>query len=336
LVIMLVFPLIISAQHENHFSQFYNTPQYINPAFAGDAAYVKVATATRIMNPVAGFRTTNSVLQFDFKLLNYNSGLGVMIYNHSDLLSQSKIQINYSYTVQLSEKGWFRAGLGISENQRRTNVNTFKYPDQFDNNGYTGNTTNEYYLNEKSLFPSLTAGMVLYNKFVWLSFAGDNLNRPKENFAGQDIKNPMIFNVASGFVIPINAYRNTKRRFGKYGGIKPFSSIGPVVYFTKQEKYTEFSGGIAFHFQPIYGGLNVRYQHDFNIEKNTNTYEALVFILGYRQEEFTVAYSYDAALGNKTINKSGAHEISLVFYFSNYKEDYKRHAFVPVISQLMY
>jgi type IX secretion system PorP/SprF family membrane protein len=307
---------IVAFSQENHFSQFYNAPQYLNPAFAGDAAYIKVGGTSRIIKPVSGFRIINSLVQFDFKPLNQNSGFGLMVYNRSELLSFSKIQINYSYTVQLSKIGWAKGGLGISTNQRRSNANSLKYPDQYDNYGYTGSPTSENSLSENSLFPAITAGLILYNKYLWFSFAGDYLNRPKENFAGQKNNNSVKINAATGFLIPINANKSTKRRFSKYGGIKPFSSIGPLICFTKQKKYTEFSGGIAFHFQPVYGGISLRYQHDFTIESNSNTYKALDIILGYRQEEFTVAYSYDATLGNKSINQNGA--------------------LVPLISQMLY
>lgn len=333
--LLLIFAKISCAQ-ENHFSQFYNSPQYLNPAFAGDAAYRRISSSSRVMKPVAGFTIFNTLLQYDLKPVNQNSGFGVLVYNHSEFLSHSKIQFNYSYTIKLSKTGWAKGGLGISGNQRRSNANALKYPDQYDDFGFTGASTIEPSLYDNSFFPAVNAGVILYNNYVWFSFSADYLNRPKENFAGEKNIYPIKIITSTGFLFPLDAKKTAKRRFSKFGGLKPFSSIGPVISFIRQGKYAEFSGGCAFHLQPVYGGIHLRYQHDFALESSSYAYKALVFLVGYRQEEFTIAYSYDASLSNYTINRNGAHEISLSFYFSHFKEDLKRHALVPLVSQMLY
>jgi type IX secretion system PorP/SprF family membrane protein len=336
--IIISFVLITRVLHaqENHFSQFYNSPQYLNPAFAGDAAYMRIGGSSRLMKPAAGFNIINSLIQFDIKPINYNSGFGVLIYDHTEYLSHSKIQFNYSYTIKMSKSGWAKGGIGISANQRRSNANALKYPDQFSDLGYTGSATMEPSLSDKSYFPALTARIILYNKFVWFSLSGDYLNQPMEDFAGEKNVYPAKICASTGFLFPLDKDKTAKRRFSKFGGLKPFSSIGPVVNFIKQEKYTEFSGGCSFNLQPIYGGVHLRYQHDFSLESTKYAYKALVILAGYRQEEFTIAYSYDFSFSSYSINQNGAHEISLVFYFSHFKEDYKRHDLVPIVSQMLY
>lgn len=321
---------------ENHFSQFYNSPQYINPAFAGDAFYMRAGVTTRLMKPLPSKSIVNSLIHFDYKLPDQYSGIGVTLYSHTEVLNHIKLQFNYSYTIQLSKKNWVKAGIGLSLNQRSSGARSLLFPDQFDILGYTGNPSAEPLLNDNSYFPGLTTGAVFYNDITWISFSGDYLNLPTENFAGQKSTYPIKFIVATGILYPINKNKSSKRRFSKFGGLKPYSSIGPVICYVQHGRYTEISGGISTTVQPFYGGIHFRHQHDFNIDNTEYAYKAFVFMAGYRQEEFTLAYSVDISLSNQTVNRNGAHEFSFTWYFSTAKEDHKRTAHVPIANQLLY
>jgi type IX secretion system PorP/SprF family membrane protein len=331
-----ILPWLAPAQ-ENQFSHFFNSSQHINPAFAGDVDYMRTGAGTRLMKPLIGSTPViNSIVQFDYKLLDYHSGIGVTLYNHSEQFDHLKFQVNYSYTFQLSRSGWAKGGLGISYNQRNSNGLALKYPDQYSNTGYTGDPTTEPSLHDKSSFPSLTAGIILYNRYVWFSAAGDYLNHPTEDFAGQSTVYPFKFNGALGFLYPLDKNKSSKRRFSRYGGLKPSSSIGPQLSYSQQGKYTEVTGGVYCAVQPIYGGVQIRFQHDFALASNEYSYRAIVFMAGYRQEEFTLAYSYDLSISSNSVNRNGAHELSLAFYFSHEKQDHKRHQLVPLVSQMLY
>lgn len=335
LIIWISQGLLIFAQ-ENHFSQFYNSPQYLNPAFAGDAYYLRLGTASRYMRPYADLPIVNTLMYADFKMIDYHSGLALNFYHHNEALSHTKIQINYSYTIQMKNNSWIKSGIGFSFNQRKSGATDLKYPDQYNILGYTGNSTIEPMLTDKSIFASVAAGFIVYNKFLWISFSGDYLNRPVENFAGLKSIYPMKMGGAAGFMYPLNKNHSSKRRFSKFGGLKPFSKLGPIISYQFQGDFGEFSGGLAFSVQPFFGGIHYRYQHDFRLTDNNYINKAMSIMLGYRQEEFMLAYSYDIPIKSTTINRNGAHEISFVMYISSYRHDHKRNALVPVPGELIY
>ena len=334
--ILLIFVPFGTFGQENHFSQFYNAPHYLNPAFAGDAAYIRTGGHTRIMTPIAGLPVVNTLLHFDMKLINYHSGLAINLFNHTEELRHTKIQFNYSYTFRMDQNAWIKGGIGISFNQRGSSATTLKFPDQYDITGFTGIPTTEPLLNDNSNFPGVAAGIVFYNKFLWVSFAGDYLNRPTEYFAGTKNIYPFKLGGAAGFAYPIGHESSARRRFSNYGGLKPYNSIGPVLSYQLQGMFGELSSGVAFNAQPAFGGLHFRYQHDYRVSDTKYIHRAISIMIGYREEEFMIAYSYDLSLTNRTINRNGAHEFSFTLYFSQFKEDRKRHALVPTPSQLIY
>jgi type IX secretion system PorP/SprF family membrane protein len=308
---------------------------YLNPAFAGDAHHMKAGCSSRVMPQIIGGYLVNTLLHFNYKMINQTSGIGITFFNHTETLSHTKLQANYSHMIRLSEKSWIKGGLGVSINQRSTKSKSYHYPDQYDNLGFTGNPTEENNLKERSFFPGISAGIVAYSEMIWVSISGDYLNLPTENFAGQKVTYPLKLSFLSGILFPINK-TSSKRRFSRFGGIKPHSSVGPVISFIYQDKYVEASGGLAFQHKPVFAALHYRYQHDYKLPDNTYAYNALVLMAGYRQEEFSLTYSYDYSLSEYTVNNLGAHELSVIFYFSSMKEDYKRHKLVPLPNQLFY
>ncbi len=325
-----------SSSQENHFSQFYNSPQYLNPAFAGDAFFMRAGLTTRLMKPLPTKSIVNSLLHFDYKLTDHSSGIGVTFFSHTEVLNHTKIQFNYSHSIRLSKKNWVKAGLGISVNQRSIGTTDLSFPDQYDILGFTGNPSAEPSLSDNSYFPGLTTGFVFYNEISWISFSGDYLNLPKENFAGEKSTYPIKIIAAIGALYPINKNKSSKRRFSKFGGLKPYSSVGPVFCYVQHGKYAEISTGVSAAIQPFYGGIHFRHQHNFNIDTKDYAYKAIVLMVGFRQEEFTIAYSFDASLSNQTVNRNGAHELSFIWYFFSAVEDHKRIANVPLANQLLY
>jgi type IX secretion system PorP/SprF family membrane protein len=334
-IILVLFIFASLGAQENNFSQFYSSPQYLNPAFAGDALYMKVGGATRIMQPTPDSRIINSLLHFDYKIPNQHSGLGVTYFHHTEQLAHSKLQVNYSYSVSIKEHVWVKGGIGVSVNQRRSHANELQYPDQYDNYGYTGVSTAEPFLIDNSVFPGLAAGVVLYNKSTWFSLSGDYLNMPTENFAGVDSKYPLKLSFMMGMLFPIDK-ATSRRRINKLGDLKPISNIGPIFSVVKQDQFIEASGGLSILVNSVFGGLHYRYQHDFNVTDDSYAYKALIVMAGYRHELFSLTYSYDYSLSQYTVNKNGAHELSIIFYPSSSKKDRDKHDLTPLPNQLLY
>ena len=321
---------------ENHFSQFFNCPQLLNPAFSGDASYVRAGLNSRNIQTKIDTYVPNSLLHLDLKLTNHNDGIGLVIYNHLEEIGHTKFQFNYAHTVKLDKLWWLKSGIGLSVNQRKLAGKDLKFPDQYNNSGYTGQQTQEPSLKESTYFPGVAAGAILYNKNFWLSISGDYLNKPTENFAGTKTNYPIKFSAMSGFLIPLSKNKSSKRRFSNFGGLKPTSSLGPVFCYQQHGQQIEFSSGINFLLQPFFGGVLYRFQHYHEIDRKAYAYKAVSLIAGFRREEFSVSYSFDYTIGKELSKQVTAHEFSLILYFFSPKHDYKRVLLVPLPNQLIY
>jgi hypothetical protein len=49
--------------------------------------------------------------------------------------------------------------------------------------------------------------------------------------------------------------------------------------------------------------------------RNASAREAFVALLGYRQDNFSIGYSYDMTISNLGLPSGGAHEISIAYLF---------------------
>ncbi len=320
---------------ESQFSQFYSTPQYLNPAFAGDVRYVKVGTSSRIIPLTSGSTILNNLLTLNYKLKDQKSGLGFIFFDHTESLRHLKTQLNYGYSFRLKEALWVKPGLGISFNERSTVTTSLLFPDQFDDYGPTGDPTNESSLTDRSYFFGISSGIILYNKIFWLSFSGDYLNQPVETFASTTTKYPMKLNFLGGLLIPLNK-TSSKRRFSKLGGLSPYTTLNPIVALSYQNRYFEADAGITFNHKPVFAGINYRYQFDYRESDTKYAYEAVVAMLGYRQESFSITYSYDITISDYVYNRNGSHELSLIVYFTNWRPGYNQGTLVPLPNQLFY
>jgi hypothetical protein len=58
--------------------------------------------------------------------------------------------------------------------------------------------------------------------------------------------------------------------------------------------------------------------------QNINNHESLVFLAGFRQDKFSIGYSYDLTISTLGASSGGAHEISLSYIFAPLEPKPKR------------
>lgn len=320
---------------ENIFGQYFIANSFYNPALAGDTRFAQVQIAERIQPTVSNIFLTNSMVSYDQKIPNHRSGLNFYLAQETSTFKEQHIKINYSYTLPILKKIWIKSGFGISYNSINTHANTYKYPDQYDTYGYTGQPTQEILQQEKAAYPGFSLGFAAYNDLFWFTLGTENLNRPGVEIIEGKYTAPLIINSSMGLLIAMNKKQLTRRIFNRYGGIEPYSSIGPVVSYFKNGPFNVISFGVNTYINPIFGGINYNYNSMSNNFFSEGT-ASLNIMAGYRIQSLSVAYSYDLILTRTPTNYKGAHEISFSYYFYAYKEDYKRNKLFPFCNQLMY
>jgi type IX secretion system PorP/SprF family membrane protein len=333
--------LIISHQgtkcfsQENMLTHYFASSSNYNPAFAGDTRLAQVQLVNRIQPTVARLTIYNTSFSYDQKIPNQHSGINANINQKLSVFREIQIKLSYSYTAIISRKSAIKGGVGISWNSVNTYANTYKFPDQYDINGYNGLPTMEPSIIEKASYPAFTGGIVLYSNVMWISVGADNLNRPVHQFAGEKVHVPTSIAVSGGYLVPIDKNKRSKRIFSNNGGWIPYSSIGPVFGYYSEEPFHEAYMGVNAFTKPVFwgGGYRLNAFQGQGLDNKTNT---LNFMAGFRNEILSIAYSYDFVINHTPTNYKGAHEVSLIYYFYTIKEDYKKNPLIPFPNQLMY
>jgi type IX secretion system PorP/SprF family membrane protein len=307
----------------------------LNPAMAGDTRFAQIQLVERLQPTVSNVLISNTLLSLDYKLRNNRSGIGLHVNRTSSIFSETHMKINYSHSFLLSRRIWIKGGLGISFNTINTHINAYTFPDQYDQFGYTGSPTMEPSLNEKASYAGFSSGMAVYNDLGWVSVAFDNINRPNVNFAGSKNRIPLLMIVSTGYLFSFDKNKRGKRIFNRDGGLKPYSSLGPVASFYKNGDFHVFSAGIDAFTKPVFWGISLRYNSIYNRYFSEGV-SSVHLLAGYRTEVLSVAYSYDLIVNRTPTNFKGAHEISLIFYFYSIREDYKKCSLFPYPNQLLY
>ncbi len=320
---------------ENILSHYFSASSFYNPAMAGDTRFTQIQLNERIQSTISNFLVSNTLFSFDYKLLNHRSGIGVYINRRSSVFSETQIKSNYSHTLLLFKKLWIKGGLGISLNIINSHVNSYKFPDQYDRYGYTGNPTSEPSLNEKAFYFGFSSGFAVDYRQGWLSMAVNNINRPVIDFAGSEERAPLFIAGNAGYLFPLDKGKKAKRIFSRDGGIEPYSSIGPVVSFFKEGAFQVIGMGVNAFTKPVFWGVSWRY-NAINSSFFSDGIASINFLAGFRNEILSLAYSYDFMLNRTPTNYKGVHEISLVYYFYTIREDYKTYELFPYPNQLMY
>lgn len=325
-----------SCSQENSYTHFFSVASFLNPAFAGDVRYASIQADNRMVLNSGAKASRNSLILYDQKFRNYRSGLSFALNQNVSDLKEIKLKANYSYSVSFSKRYWLKTGVGISWNFINSNSPDYKYPDQYNNSGYTGQPTGESSLNERSNYPGFSAGVVFYDEGLsWISFAVDDINRPVQNFAGVQTHVPVTWMVNGAIMFPLDKNKKTRRIFAHNGGIEPYSSIGPVIGFYKKGVFNAINFGINGFIRPVFFVLTYNY-NSYKSNFVSNGLSTMRLLLGYRVESISIAYSYDLRLDKNDINFRGAHEISLKYYIFTAKKDFVRNKLVPLPNQLMY
>jgi len=291
----------LSAQDLN-FTQFYASPLYLNPAFAGAVEQFRFASTYRNQWVQVPRSFQTNIASFDYNLMNYNSGVGAMLYSDrvGELnLSHTHFSLQYAYAIYTPYDWVIRMGLQLGYTMRRHNLSDLTFGDQIDNGG---GPTAESLENFNAGFIDLGTGLLIYNERLWFGASLFRLNSPK-------LEAPMRLD-------PQNEVRDYPMRLSVHAGAKMVMRNGhflsPSVLYQRQTSFDMLDLGFNYYFQPLmlglwYRGLPLRPAAGDNMNQ-----DAIALLTGLHFKAFTVGYSYDYNLNNLRGRPGGSHEISLI------------------------
>jgi type IX secretion system PorP/SprF family membrane protein len=326
LTIFLLFGLLSITKYDIQaqdpiYSQFYAAPMYLNPALTGSSNIPRFTLNYRNQWPGLSANYVTTSFSADHYIEKYNSGVGLLFTSDNQYadLSTTNIGLLYSYNQTITDNLSVRFGLQGSYNSRTVgrSWDRFTFGDQLDSNGLpTGTSTNDPLVasdKPRVNYLDFSTGTILYNDNFWAGLGVKHLNRPNYNIVdvSNPVRLPMTFSLHGGykFFLPNGLIDGG---FGE--DIDNEKSISPSFLYERRGPYQHLDVGMYLTYLPMimgvwYRGLPVFGQETDGATKNV----AAIFMLGYRQDNLTFGYSYDANLLSKLSVTGGAHEISISY-----------------------
>lgn len=298
----------ICFSQDPQFTQFYASPLYLAPSFAGSTKGKRIVSNYRNQWPALQKAFVTYSFSYDHYLHTVNSGIGAIFLREqagNGNLSTTNIGLTYSYHIKLNHKWRAIPGLKVLYTQSGLDFQNLTFGDQLiSGQNTTSENAGAYRDHVKDVDASASA--LFYSSKLWMGLTVDHLLRPNESLSGQESLVPMRFSLFGGMKIPINSKYNRRNR----------ESLSPALHFMKQGKNTQMSMGLYWHYNPFMLGLWYR---GIPLVKNIPSNDAVALLVGYQIDQFTVGYSYDVTVSNLAGLTQGAHEISLTFNFGKYE-----------------
>ncbi|MBL7951158.1 MAG: type IX secretion system membrane protein PorP/SprF [Flavobacteriales bacterium] len=284
-------------------TQFYATPTYISPAFAGTGIQSRFGLVARDQWPAipGAFITTN--FAFDHNLSGMNSGLGLMVHHDrsgSGALSYSSVTGQYAYEMQLKRKVFLRPALQVGWVQHAVDYSRLVFGDQLARGGTVG--TYENMDGTRASYADLGAGLLFFTPKLWLGTSLHHMNRPNQSLLQNEAQVPMKFSMHGGYRITVRTPVILKH---------PQSFVFAFNY-KAQQKYDQLDMGMYFEREPFfiglwYRGLPLLKRYEPGYANN----DALAILVGTIVNDMRIGYSYDLTISRLAAHSGGAHELTI-------------------------
>lgn len=312
ILILLSIPLVAKAQ-DPQFSQYYNAPLYLNPAFAGTSADHRFIVNYRNQWPNLNNGFITYAMSYDYNMETVKSGIGLLATVDkagSANLTSTNINFVYSYKVQLENKWVFTPGLSFGYANRNIDFDKLVFGDQLDFNsdGQVPTTDMDISNLGNANYFDFGAGFLLYSKNFWAGFSASHINKPNNSLLGEENEVPMKSSIHAGFRVPL--YNGIMKR-------EHYSSIAPSFIYKTQGEFDQLDVGLHFLYEPVMIGLWYR---GIPIQQNVRdniSQDAVVLILGMQLQQIEIGYSYDFTVSELGNISGGAHEVSVLYHFNS-------------------
>jgi len=325
-IVFFVSVLITSSStyaQDAQFSQFYNAPLYLNPAFTGTSHGSRAILNYRNQWPGASKPFVSYAASFDHYFANYNSGVGVMVMQNkaaTSKLKSTELSALYSYHIDLNDQWVFIPGIQATFVQRNIDYSSVTFPDQLNSTGYIGSTSENLNYGNKTYMDFSTGGL-LYSETFWFGASYHHLNRPNQSFMPGNISQlPGEVNLHAGARIPFASSpkgRSSRMHYKEKAFI-------PSILYKAQGKFDQLDLGVNMVYEPIMIGVWYRGLPVKKYAPGYTNVESIIGMIGYNVSNFSFGYSYDFVISRLNMRSAGAHEISLIYTFGEQEKKGKK------------
>ena len=307
LVTMIVAALKVSGQ-DPQFSQYYQSPLYLNPGFTGITPQQRATFNHRIQWPNLPQAFSTFAASYDIWVDELKSGFGILA--TTDKMGSAgwrttTASLLYSYKVRINDKIVFSPGLSFGYGINGLDRTKLRLGDGLEFNGVSLDPDLNKLGNQQ--YFDFSSGFLLYTKSLWIGGAFSHMNQPNLSILNNVTRLPMKVTVHGG------------ARISLLGGLRTSSRVSyltPSFIYQSQGGITQLNMGVNYHIDPVYVGIWYRGKP---FEKNplgSINQDALILQLGMYLDKMTIGYSYDFNIGPLSTSSGGAHELSIMYEFS--------------------
>ena len=168
IAISLIYISIQIHAQDIQYSQYYENPLYLNPAFTGSIPANRLVVNHRIQWPNLPNVFSNSSASYDANIHALNSGFGVLVNADkagSANLRSTSVSFNYAYNVNFNDQWVFRPALSFGLVSRDIDYQNLLFGDQIDFNvdGAPSMDPDALFIDGSNYF-DFSSGALIYNR----------------------------------------------------------------------------------------------------------------------------------------------------------------------------
>ena len=321
---ILIMACSIAAKGQDmHFTQFYSSALYMNPAFTGADVCSRFSATYRNQWPGVSTAYKTFLASFDHYIVPYNIGIGLLIGNDvagTGQLRTTVINPLLAYEATLTKKWSARLGVQPGIGIRSINLNNLRFGDQIARGG--GVSSVETPPASKSFF-DIGAGLLVYSRRFWGGLSFYHLNKPNESLLGESEVStvPVKYSLHSGYKYSINPDEKEVEKQRSvtlamnYRGQLEFDQLDIGFYYTQYV----FNIGLWYRGLPGVKAYKPGYSNN----------DAMAIVIGVRTDRMNIGYSYDFTISKLTNASHGAHEINVSYQLCKLNKKKKKRLLVP-------
>ena len=290
------------------FTQYFQAPLNINPAFAGNTYAPVVHINTRIEWPAIDFMYNTYALSVDRFFEKYKFGAGFFIVSDNSgngIYKRFRLEGIVSYRLEVSESRFLKMGMSLGYGYNSLDWDRLVFADMLTGKGgvvLPGGSrlpTKEERPEELSGgYLDISTGLLFYSETFYGGIAVKHANGP-DNFLSAN---------ANDNIMPVRLAIHAGAQFDISGGdVYHYVFYSPQVLYVYQAGMQQVAVHNTVDFGSIFAGIGYRY--------NFGNADAVLFSAGVKKDMFKIAYSFDYTVSALTISTGGAHEIGVSINF---------------------
>jgi type IX secretion system PorP/SprF family membrane protein len=309
LIGILFFWLIETEAQEIHFSQFYASPLYLAPSFAGTTKGTRISAIYRNQWPQISNGYVTYACGVDHSFADFRNGIGFQVLRDEKGevgLNDTYLTFHYSYVVFASKKVQIRPGLQFSYVMNGINYSKLRLREQvlYDITGTRPDFTPYNYMD-------VAFSVLAYTNDYWLGIKADHLMRPVQIPDGK-VRIPVYFSVFGG---------GTKRIHNRFNKLTD-DNVSYAFNYVATAYFSQFEIGLMGLRNSIQLGMWYR---GIPAGKENPGSDAMIMSIGYLFYDLSIGYSHDFTISGLNNFSNGSDEVSLIFVFNQDQKSKKKH-----------